>query len=685
MRTAPLCRLLGASLFGLCMAGAAAAQTAAPAGRTVYDAAFFRVFSPGNALDIVQRTPGFTLDIGSQDVRGFSQAAGNVVINGARPSSKNATLDIILARIPASRVLRVEIGSGDQFGAEYAGRPQVLNLVLNSTSGLAGTLDAAVHRDFSGRVTPTGSVSGLLRRGRSTFNLALAYDNRHFPEQGPDVVNALPSETLVEFREKYNNIANHTLSAAGSWEFAGGDNRTAHANFRIAHDQFVLGQRNDVFPVGGTVRDDRLDQNYLTHDLELGGDVTRPLLGGGLKLIGLATRRDRFTVDTSFTRVQSQVTGGLVQYVHERRSESLSRLVWSRPDLLGWSVETGLEGAINRLDSNVDLSSVDADGALTRIILPVDQARVVEYRGEAYANAGRALAPNLRMDLGLTYETSHLIVRGDATADRRLQFLKPKAAFDWRPGGGWHAQLSIARTVAQLDFGDFVSGAELANSRINGGNPDLLPQRAWETLATLEHPIMRTGVAKLELGYNRISLVQDRVPTPEGFDAPGNLGSGTLAFVRGTFDTPLARLGIRGGRLTIHGTLQSTSVEDPYTHRMRRFSGFPIWQLDGNFRQDLGRFAWGVSYTGRPATTFYRLDELDTLHGIEPLVSAFAEYRPSPKTTITFNVDNVFNVAAVRLRTFYAPDRFTPDPNLSEYRYRNAHVDLSLRLRQSFG
>ena len=75
------------------MAGAAAAQTAGPGGRTVYDAAFFRAFSPGSALDIVQRTPGFTLDIGSQDVRGFSQAAGNVVINGARPSAKNATLD----------------------------------------------------------------------------------------------------------------------------------------------------------------------------------------------------------------------------------------------------------------------------------------------------------------------------------------------------------------------------------------------------------------------------------------------------------------------------------------------------------------------------------------------------------------------------------------------------------------
>ena len=456
-------------------------------------------------------------------------------------------------------------------------------------------------------------------------------------------------------RRKYNNIANHTLSTAGSWEYAGGDNRTAHANFRVAHDQFVLGQTNDVFPVAGAIRDDRLDQNYRTHDIEIGGDVTRPFLGGGLKLIGLATRRDRINVDTSFNRVQSQVIGGFVQNLDEHRSETLTRLVWSRPDFHGWSVETGVEGAINRLNSDVNLYSVAPGGALSRIDLPVDQAVVTEYRGEAFANAGRALSPSLRMDLGLVYEASRLRVRGDTRADRSLRFLKPKAAFDWRPRGGWHAQLSIARTVAQLDFGDFISGAELANNRVNGGNPDLLPQRAWEVLGTIEHHILGDGVAKIELGYNRIELLQDRVPTPQGLDAPGNLGSGTQAYVRGTLDAPLSRLGIRGGHLSVNGTLQSTSVEDPFTHERRRFSNFSAWQLDGSFRQDLGRFAWGVTYSGRPSVTFFRLDEIDTPGSAQPYVSAFAEYRPSRKTVITFNVDNLFNIPGNRYRHLLLP------------------------------
>src|SRR5215510_14014391 len=66
---------------------------------TVYDAAFFAQYAPRTALDIARRVPGFNLDLGNQNTRGFAGAAGNVVINGARPSSKADTLETTLARI----------------------------------------------------------------------------------------------------------------------------------------------------------------------------------------------------------------------------------------------------------------------------------------------------------------------------------------------------------------------------------------------------------------------------------------------------------------------------------------------------------------------------------------------------------------------------------------------------------
>ncbi len=680
----PLSALLTTGLLCIATAAPASAQAPAANGRTVYEAGYFQTFSPSNALDVVQRVPGFTLDIGSQEVRGFGQAAGNVVINGARPSSKSDTLETILARIPAARVLRVEVGPGDLFGAEFAGRPQVLNLVLASTGGLTGTFDGILRRDFTGEVTPAGTLSALLRRGPSSFNVSIGYNDRRTPEEGTDTLTD-PDGALVEFRCKINDIDDREAFVSGSWELAGGAHRGAHLNFRAADARFALSQRNEVFPVGGTVRDDRLTQDNNIRSYEIGGDVTRPLLGGGIKLIGLATWRRRDNADRSFNRILGQTVGGFVQTLADRRDETLARLVWSRANWDGWSVEAGAEGVLNQLESDVNLSSIGPGGVLTRIDLPVDQATVTEYRGEAFINGGRSLSPTLRMDLGLVYEFSRLTVRGDTQAERSLRFLKPRAAFDWRPPGGWHAQLSIARTVAQLNFEDFISIAELTTDRVNGGNPDLVPQRAWEILGTLEHPILGDGVAKVELGFNRISLLQDRVPTPEGFDAPGNLGAGTQAFVRGTLDAPLGRLGIRGGRLTVKGTLQSTSVEDPYTLEKRRFSGFTSWELEANFRQDLGRFAWGVSYLGGPPTTFFRRNEIDTSNSIEPFVNVFAEYRPTQRTTITLAADNLFDIPGTRTRIFFAPSRTNPLPDLIERRERNQHVLLSLRLRQSFG
>lgn len=70
---------------------------------------------------------------------------------------------------------------------------------------------------------------------------------------------------------------------------------------------------------------------------------------------------------------------------------------------------------------------------------------------------------------------SELKVRGDSAADRALKFLKPSLTLDWKTSQGWHAQFILRRTVAQLDFFDFISSAELSNSRVNGGNANLQP------------------------------------------------------------------------------------------------------------------------------------------------------------------------------------------------------------------
>lgn len=674
-----------APLTLLAAAAPAAAQSAESKGGQVYPASFFAPFSPANALEIVKRVPGFVIEKVNEDVRGFGGAAGNVVINGQRASSKSDTIDVILSRIPANRVVRVEVVAGERFGSEYTAKAQVLNVVLSDAGGIAGTVEVAGRRDFTGQFLPEFSASGLLKRGKSTFNLAASLTNSATTEEGYDRLTNLPSGTLREYRDKVNHTKEPYGTVSASWAYDGGAHRTAHLNTRFSKDWFRLNQINTVTPVGAPMRDDTLDQIYDRHDFELGGDVTRPFAGGGIKLIGLAQRRHRNYVDDQAMRANGVSLGGAVQSLVDDKAETLARLVWNRSNLLGWTIETGAEGVINKLDSDVDLFSIAPSGASTRIDLPIDQAVVKEKRGEAFFNAGRPLTSTTRLDLGLTYETSDLTVRGDARADRSLHFLKPKATLDWRAKSGWHAQLSMSRVVEQLDFEDFISTAQLSSEQVNGGNANLVPQRAWKLLATIERPILGDGLIKIELGHDWVSKVQDRIPVPGGFDAPGNLNSGEQWIARAKLDAPLRKIGIKGGRLTLYGSYVGTSVQDPYTLRDRPFSNNNAFYYEINFRQDLGKFAWGVDAEGNTHSTNFRRNELDRFVQKVPYTSLFVEYRPTGRTTVNFTLGNILQSPSSRERTFFAPDRTNPNPNIFEYRKRNRHVIPYLKVKHSFG
>ncbi len=704
------------SLFALAasMAGEALAQSGDPpetvdpaaaqsTRTTVYPPSFFTQYAPRTALDIARRVPGFSLDLGNTDVRGFGAAAGNVVINGARPSSKAESLETTLSRIPASRVARVEVGPGDVYGADYASRSQVLNFVLSAEGGLDGNVTGSLRRLYTGAIVPDGSVSALIRRGASTVNLSAGTNNFVNHEEGTDtIIDLTPpavSGDLLEFRRKFNSYHDFNPYVSGSWALERAQDKAIRLNARWSPGQFDLVQRNRVTRTGFAPRDDSLIQDYDNDVFELGGDVTRPLGGGAIKFVGLATRRRINNFDTYIQRNGLREdgaiqVGGFEQTQEAARDETIGRLTWNRQNLGGFSVELGAEAVLNTLDNTTQLFIVNEDGSKTPEDLPVDSARVKEKRGEAFVNIGRNLTPSFRVDAGLRYEYSHLTVTGDASADRKLRFWKPSVTLDWKPGGGWHTQFSIKRTVAQLNFFDFVTVADLSGDRVNAGNADLQPQRAWELRLTAERPILGDGMVKLDLGYDHISLLQDRVLVcheVEGeedevcFDAPGNIGTGKHAFATLTVDAPLGRFW-KGLRVKVDGTLRRTRVEDPISHEMRNFTDFfPDWQWNVDVRRDIGRWSYGFAVSDRDRFTFFRTTEFDTNFNTQPYATAFVEYRPDPRTSVTFDIDNAINTHGARDRLISVPNRLTPEFVVDEFRERNRHLNLGLTVKRSFG
>jgi hypothetical protein len=672
---------------------------------TTYDAAYFQQFAPRTALDIAQRVPGFQLDLGvtqsnlgAVDVRGFSGTAGNVVFNGARPSSKAENLQDILARIPAQRVVRVEVGPGDLYGSDYAGKSQVLNVILSAASGFDGNVTAATMRRYSGYVNTDIQGSAIIRRGPSTFNISAGTGRNKQLEEGTDTLTDEITGEPVEFRRKHNSYFNRDPFIAGSWALERAADSAFRLNARWQPSRFDLTQRNRVTPAGGDPHDDSLIQDYSDPVIELGGDVTRPLAGGAIKLVGLATRRKRDDQDTYLLRdglleEGGTVVGGFEQTVKAHRNETIGRLSWTRANLAGFSFEAGAEAALNTLDSTVELFEFDEDGNRVRKDLPLDDATVKEKRGEVYVSVGKNVSPALRIDGGVNYEFSNLKVRGDALADRTLKFWKPNLALDWKPGGAWHTRLSVRRVVAQLDFYDFISVAELSTDRVNAGNENLQPQRTWEFRAMVEHPILKEGLVKLDLGHDLISKLQDRIlicdpedPTDPDtcFDAPGNIGTGKRYFATLTVDAPLSRIW-NGLRIKFEGTIQRTRVDDPINGDPRKFSGFfPAWQWNVDIRRDIGDWSYGMTLNDNQRFTFYRTDEFDSNFNGGPFGTAFIEYRPTSRTAVSFNVDNSFNTSGNRERILFDPNRQTPENIIREVRERNRHISVGLTLKHSF-
>src|SRR5690606_23161852 len=127
------------------------------------------------------------------------------------------SLETTLARIPASRVTRVEVGPGDLYGADYSSRSQVLNIIMSAEGGIDGTVTGSLRRLYTGRIVPDGSVSAMIRRGASTVNLSAGFNHTLNHEEGTDTITDTASGELLEFRRKFNSYEDFFPYVSGSW------------------------------------------------------------------------------------------------------------------------------------------------------------------------------------------------------------------------------------------------------------------------------------------------------------------------------------------------------------------------------------------------------------------------------------------------------------------------------------
>lgn len=657
----------------------AAQQPVVTAGEQLtFPASFFEEAQPATAYDMIVRVPGFVFDAGNADVRGFAGAAGNVLVDGRRPTSKAEALTDILKRIPASAVVRIELIRGGASGIDMQGQPVIANVIRKKDAATRGQVEVGAGRYGDGRTTPAMRLD-LSRRSGAVLtegSFALARTVKDDKGHGPRTrVNPNGSLREALLYDEHAGARSGNFSLGHERPFAGG---TLRANLALKRER-----ERAATMLATTLPAPALEQvveRETQDEGELGATWDRKLAKNlSLQLTGLERRtRDRAT-DRSGDGADTEDVGE-----RSTSGERIGRLVlrWQASPAL--TVEGGGERAFNYLDSHASY----AIGGVA-VMLPAADVRVDEHRTEGFVTATWQAAAALTLEGGMRVERSRLIQSGDSNLTKQFVFTKPHLFATWSSSASTQWRLRVERLVGQLDFDDFVSSTSLTSATITAGNRDLEPDRRWLTSLAWERRFWGDGALVLTARHEWISHTVDRVGVfgpGFAFDATGNIGPGRRTTLGGSLSLPLSRLHVPGGLLKFDGGYRWTSVIDPTTGDRRRISGEQPIDGEIHFTQDrpAAGFRWGVDGVIGKHEREYRFNEVRrTDLGVR--WSVFAEYRPTPTWTVRAFADNVTGRRVERERAIYAGARSVAPLRYVEERRLATHPLVGVVVRRMFG
>lgn len=630
------------------------------AGVLVYGPEFFANTALPTALDMVQRLPGFTLDVGNGEARGIAGNTGNVLIDGKPPASKTDGLGEILRRISAGSVARIELIRGGAPGIDMQGRAVIANVVLKRTASTETLINFQSYIYDDGYVGPDVTLQYARRDGdrRDEVSLEVLSDRTSGTAQGNRVRrdaagNLLVRQALDLWDRDRTAILRSTIQRA-----AGGGLLTVNGRF----DYLDYPTSFTATTVEGSGDNSRATD--ITHQWkgELGANWTRAL-GQKSEVEVIALQRlghlgyDSDTLIGDFPSTFGQ---------QSRTGESVLRTILRHKTNQRLSFEGGGEIAYNFLDNRTTYTEEGAP-----VALPDEKVFVSEVRGELFALARWQPSSPVTLEAGLRTEMSRIRSDGDTQRSRSFFYPKPRLQLTLRPTARDQLRLRAEQSVSQLDFTNFVAATEINLGTVRAGNGDLRPEQTLTLEAVVEHRFWGKGALELGAKHEATRHVIDYIPLEDGYDAIGNIGTGTRDTLSSTLTLPFDKLGIKDARFRGNAEVVRSHVTDPLTGARRRYTNEVPFTCSGSFSQDLfgGRFTYGVyGSCGQPGTNLYRIREFRTTE-IQPTFEIYGIWKPSKKLAIRLDAGNLTNPARIYDRDVYNGER-----NVAPLAYRERRV-----------
>jgi outer membrane receptor protein involved in Fe transport len=649
---------MGAMLLLAAIPQAAFAQDTAPPaatdGKQIFAPDFFTRFSPVSALDMVQRIPSFSIDAGDGR-RGFGENAGNVLIDGDRPSTKSDDIFTILGRIAASEVERIELIEQAGADGETQGKGQVVNVIRNAGQKLTGTYEANVAVGTRYGIVPFGNASATLRRGDSSYSLNVSSYSERINGFGPEDFST-GTGALVERRYYRGEGGYDEASVGGAIKTKVGAakiNANAKLTWNASFDRRAGVYTNAADQVIGleTVRRTGPDDDIAW---EVGGDVEFPLAD---KLTTKAIGLYRSASEQASSSIETDRFGQPLNFFTTRNAnrpaEAVLRVQNDWSGLKDHAVQFGAEVAFNRLDAR--FSAFDVTGGVTTAF-PSSDVLVKEVRFEPFLSDVWSISPSWKIEAGAIAEFSRLTLSGDSSARRSFKFLKPRAVATWTVDPQTTFEFRAERQVAQLNFGEFATSVDITTgNQVDAGNADLVPEKNDSVSALVRHKFLERGSIELRGSYEMISDTQDLVPVIirdaggaiiAQYDGAGNIGDSKRWNVELAITLPLdwltKPLGISGMEVKYVGHYHGSRVTDPVTSLPRRMSYRPLWHQEWNFRHDIAGsgIVWGFQVNAQAPSNAYFINQFRSQKD-DPQVRAFIEYNKFKYGTLRLSARNI--------------------------------------------
>jgi outer membrane receptor protein involved in Fe transport len=414
----------------------------------VYPASFFNQYLPQNALEMIERLPGFKFDQGSNE-RGFGGNAGNVLIDGKRPTSKSGGLSGALVRIPAVLVERIEILRGGVSAGEAAGQSVVAN-IIRKVGGTSGRWAAKLRRAPGGKTLPNieAAISTHLGNWQTSFDIDIG--------GGPGYRSA-----VVEDRDANNLLtasSKESLIDSGQWIFANAEGATSFArgeltlNSRIGGDHYKADTIRESY--NGRLPDNspfesfwELNEKREFEMAELSADWTRKVGDWKWHAIGLGLLDDVHYENKSHSDelLTNELTDS--RYAQDSvKTEIISRLTYGYAGKNAFKPEFGIEVARNKLTSEYESFE---NGSQEQS----DDSDVVvkELRTEIFTSFIYPFNDQLSIEGGLTGEFSKIRIfnPNGLVQEQEFKFLKPRLSATYTLDKQSRLTFEVGRKVGQ--------------------------------------------------------------------------------------------------------------------------------------------------------------------------------------------------------------------------------------------